>query len=69
MVDLTLEVTKVGDESRYARDGSIIPEIRVTFFLGRFGPFIERFDKATFSDSAVRTRADALALTLRNLHP
>ncbi len=68
MADFTLEITDMRDESSLDRSGSVSVQKRVTFYLGKFGPFVEKFPTENFSDITVRARADALRATLENLH-
>jgi len=68
MVDLTPEFTDIRDTVRIERDGTTAREKRVSFYLGKFGPFVEYFDAATFSDGLLRGRVEALAQTLRAVH-
>lgn len=68
MVDLTVEYTDIRDHMNVTRDGQLQQQKRVTFYLGKFGPFTEYFDAATFTDTELRGRVNALANTLRSAH-
>lgn len=67
-VDLTVEIVRMRDENPYQRDGTILHQKAVDFFIGKFGPFTERFDRDTFSDAVVQERIGALKRTLETLH-
>jgi hypothetical protein len=47
-----IEITKQVEDSRYGRDGARTAYIRVEFVVGKHGPFVERFDKSTFTADA-----------------
>lgn len=68
MLDLKVEYTDIRDDTPISRDGTPIKQKRVTFYLGKFGPFTERFDTETFSQSVVDQRVEQLRQTLRGLH-
>lgn len=66
--DTTFELTDLRDFPTFARDGQVLMQKRVTFYLGKFGPFIEYFDVATFDDDQVRARADKYRRTIEGMH-
>jgi hypothetical protein len=44
-----VKITKQVEDSRYGLDGTRTAFIRVEFFVGKHGPFVERFEKETFT--------------------
>jgi hypothetical protein len=62
-----LESLKLSDDVEYARDGSTTPVRVARFYLGRNGPFTEKFPREQFSDSALQGRIDKLRAELRNI--
>jgi hypothetical protein len=53
---LEVEDLIVRDESRLTRDGGVVQEKVARFWLGKHGPFVERFPAAEWSDQAFRDR-------------
>jgi hypothetical protein len=53
MLDTGITITKQVEDSRYALDGTRTSFIRVEFYVGKHGPFVDRFPKEEFS-AAVR---------------
>lgn len=49
MLDSDVRLINVAEDSTYDTRGERTPYIRVEFNVGKFGPFTERFDKATYS--------------------
>ena len=68
MVELPVEYTDIRDSQELLRDGSSKTYKRVTFYLGKFGPFVERFDLEGFSMTEVQTRVEALRQQLQAMH-
>lgn len=66
--DLTQQITSVSDETTFDRSGQPVMNKRVTFYLGKHGPFTERFPAAEFSATAVQQRIDALRQQLQLLN-
>jgi len=66
--DLTLELTKVVDESTPKRDGAFIRTKTYTFYLGKFGPFVERVPAENFDDGEFMRRVEKLRSHLRMVH-
>jgi hypothetical protein len=66
-MDLTVSYKNISDESVLDVTGSVKKYKRFDFFLGAFGPFVERFDLETFTDAQVIARIAALKATLTNL--
>jgi len=66
-MDYTVRVVKTEDEHTFDADGKLQEKVRVTFRVGDDGPFVRRFDKATFEAYAVRAALDAFASQLRTL--
>lgn len=67
MDELEIEIIRMQDESPFKRDGSIERVKRVDFFIGKFGPFTERFPAAEFSADALNARTAKLRDELRAL--
>jgi len=68
MVDLSVELTDVRDYTVPQRDGTFLTQKRVTFYIGKFGPFHEYFPVDAFNELAFRQRADALKQQLEAIH-
>ena len=66
--NLTPEYIDIRDEQTPQRDGSVLKQKRITFYLGKYGPFIERFDLDSFDMSQVPARIQALQQQVRGLH-
>jgi len=66
--DLTLELTRITDESVPQRDGSFKRHKTYTFYLGKFGPFVERVPTDNFDDAEFGRRVDKLRSHLRLIH-
>lgn len=45
MLDQDIEVISTVEDTRYQRDGTRTAIMRVEFFVGKHGPFTERFPK------------------------
>ena len=67
MDDLPISYTGIRDESNLTREGTVVHEKIVSFFIGKFGPFHERFPRDGFDMQTVAARVEALRLTLRTL--
>lgn len=68
-VDVTLELTKVIDEVVPKRDGGFDRTKTYTFYLGKFGPFVERVPtQPTFDDAEFGRRVQKLQQHLRQVH-
>lgn len=59
-MELPFDLTDVRDEPQYQRDGSIVSLKRATFYLGKYGPFVERLPNDDQFDVELRQRVDAL---------
>ncbi len=66
-MDLPLNLKNVADESLVQQDGTVKKYKRYDFFLGKFGPFVERFELEAWNDGAVATRIAALRQHLNGL--
>lgn len=66
-MDLTPDFKNISDESLVRRDGTVEKFKRYDFFLGKFGPFVERVPLEGFNDSIITTRVDALKRHLNGL--
>ena len=68
-IDTTLYVDRFEDEARPNPDGQTVTNFRtVRFRLGKFGPFVERFPRETFTDVMFSTRVDELRRQLEAIH-
>jgi len=61
------ELIELRDDFRILRDNSVVQEKVARFYLGKFGPFTERFDAAGFTGAALQTRVQALRATLAGM--
>lgn len=68
MVDLSLQLTDVRDYPMPQRDNTILEQKRVTFYLGKFGPFYEYFPIADFTEGAILGRVAMIRQQLEALH-
>jgi hypothetical protein len=68
MPDLTPEFTDIRDFTVPQRDGSLTTQKRVTFYLGKFGPFTEYFPSDGFTMGVVQERVSVLRQQLEGLH-
>lgn len=66
-MDTTIEYGRIYDESRLTRTGDVVHEKVVQFWIGKHGPFVERFPLEGFSFDAVGRRVDTLRQTLTML--
>ena len=61
MLEPDIKVTKQVEDARYDLAGARTSFIRVEFYVGTHGPFVERLEKATYSalvrDDALNTFA------------
>lgn len=68
MPDETVEYGRIRQEPRIDRTGAEENWIVVPFWIGKHGPFTERFTLAEYQDGVtVRTRVEAVKATLRAL--
>lgn len=67
MDDLRIEYGSIRDESNLTRTGEVIREKICTFWIGKHGPFVERFPAADFTQAKLAERVEALRTTLRTL--
>lgn len=58
-------ITKQVEDARYALDGTRSAFIRVEFFVGKHGPFVERFPKDTYSAASRDEKLTAFAYEVR----
>jgi hypothetical protein len=66
--DLPLEFTDIRDESTPQRDGSFLRAKRYTFYLGKFGPFVERVPLEGFTDYEITRRVQLLRAHIQQAH-
>lgn len=65
MLDEDIKVTRQNEDAKYELDGGRTSFIRVEFFVGKHGPFIERFSKDTYSMAVRDERLTAFAREVR----
>lgn len=65
MLPPDINVTKQVEDARYAQDGTRAQFIRVEFFVGKHGPFVERFAKDDYSADARDAKLCAFADQVR----
>lgn len=61
------EVVNVRAETRFDRGGQAVEEKVVTFYIGKNGPFTERFPAADFTSANVQARIQHLKTHLELL--
>ena len=66
-MDLTVNYKNVADESLVQQDGTVKKFKRYDFFIGKFGPFVERFELESFNEGQVAARVSELKRHLGNL--
>jgi hypothetical protein len=49
MLDSDVKVLRQVEDAKYDADQQRIPIIRIEFMVGKFGPFVERLDKESFT--------------------
>lgn len=67
-MDLPADFKNISDESLPQRDNTVKHYKRFDFYLGKFGPFVERFDRDTFTDAQLSARLTQLRATIQNAH-
>lgn len=65
MLDADVKVTKQVEDRRYEQDGTSNAFIRVEFFVGKHGPFVERFPKETYTADARDEKLNGFAAQVR----
>jgi hypothetical protein len=60
-----VKVTKTVEDSKYERDGSRTSIIRIEFFVGKHGPFVERFVKDDYTSQLRDDKLNAWAEQVR----
>lgn len=63
-MDADIKVTDVRDAFRFEQGGTMIPIVRATFYVARYGPFTHEWLKADYSLGALEAH---VALTKANL--
>lgn len=66
--DLPYDQTDLRDYVRPERDGSQTKQKRLTFYLGKFGPFTEYFGADEFNSTTMLTRINQVRQTILELH-
>lgn len=66
MLDPDIKIVNVAEDTRFDRDnGSRFAIIRVTYRVGDHGPFVERFEKDTYSMEVRDAKLNAFAGEVR----
>jgi len=63
-LDSDVRIVQQIEDARFA-DGERVPVIRITFMVGKHGPFVERFDKETFDADQRNDRINRFARNVR----
>lgn len=63
-MDDDVKVTDVRDWTKVEQGGIFKEQMRAVFYIGRFGPFTEYFDKAGYSIAALEARVAVLKANL-----
>lgn len=63
-LDTDVKVSQQVEDARFD-NGERIPIIRVTFMVGKHGPFVERFDKVDFTQSRRDEKLNTFAREVR----
>ena len=58
-------IEKISEETTFDAAGNAYPQIRVTYRVGKDGPFARLYQKATFEPSRARSDIEAFASDLR----
>lgn len=66
--DLPFELAKLAEDQTINRDNTVSRWKRAEFYLGKYGPFVERFTPEEFSDQALKDRADTLRRHIIGAH-
>lgn len=62
-----VKITKISESLGLGADGKQRDELVITFNVGTFGPFNERFERTTFAAAAANTKLAAFASQLGTL--
>lgn len=65
--DYNIRYAPIKEESQISFDGTVTPMKVVRFWIGKHGPFTEKFTADKFTPDDLRVRAEALRRTLQNL--
>lgn len=66
-MDLTVEYVDIRDDTRFQRDGSTLAVKRVTFYIGKHGPFVENVPTDGDWHAELSTRVNKLKTQLATL--
>ena len=66
-MELDIEYTDLRDEPMYQRDGTVLMQRRATFYIGKFGPFVERLPNDENFTTELHRRAETLRRTIQGL--
>jgi hypothetical protein len=65
MIDSDIKVINIAEDGRYELNGKRTSWIRLTFFVGEHGPFIERIPKDDYSAATRDEKLNAFAREVR----
>lgn len=65
MLEPDVTITRQIEDARYDQDGSTRYIVRVEFMVGKHGPFVERFDRPTFTAQGRDDKLNAFAREVR----
>lgn len=65
MLNDDITITKTAEDARYDLAGARTAYIRVEYFIGKHGPFVERFEKASYSAQVRDDKLNAFAAEVR----
>lgn len=67
MADFKFQHVNTRDEQTPQRDGTVLKQKRVEFFLGSHGPFVERFTNEEYLGGGVDARVLELRIQLERM--
>jgi hypothetical protein len=65
MLDTDIKIIRQIEDARFDQDGTTHNIIRVEFTVGKHGPFVERFDRVTFTAQGRDDKLSAFAREVR----
>lgn len=64
--DLTLDLVSMRDDATPQRDQTVLRQKRIEFYLGKFGPFVERMTDEQYHGGEFDRRVRQLRATLES---
>jgi hypothetical protein len=65
MLPEDVKINRQVQDAKFNSDGTSTPFIRVEFMVGKHGPFVEKFDKDSFSAATRDAKLTAFAIEVR----